>query len=99
MKVLVQEDSVSHSQSIIRGSQWMQGTDLLIKNNTKEKSIEETLQDTIETGFIIARRMSNKDGDLDKFNEVIKGIREFSSFYVVFVEDVKMDRLHVRLSM
>jgi len=53
-----------------------------IEYRSLDKSIEETLQDTIETGFIIARRVSNRDTDLVKFNEVIKGIREFASFTI-----------------
>lgn len=47
-----------------------------------DKTIEDTLDDTIETGLLIARRDRNLGDDLTKYRELIDGIREFSSFSI-----------------
>ena len=43
---------------------------------------ESVLQDTIDTALILAKRDKNKGEDLDKFQELLRGITKFNSFLI-----------------
>lgn len=54
-------------------------------------TIQDTLEDTIQTGLLIARREKNKEKDAEKFSEIVQGIRSFSSFLITkrfIIDDV-----------
>jgi len=46
------------------------------------KTLQDTLEDTISTSMLISRRDRNQRTDLIKFRELQSGIREFSSFTI-----------------
>lgn len=48
----------------------------------KALSLNDTLDDTIQTAILIAMRDKNKGENLTRYQEVLSGIREFSSFTI-----------------
>lgn len=56
----------------------------------KQINIEHVLRDTIETGILLSRREKQLEGDQAKYDELIKGLKQFNDF--VFDSNFKIEK-------